>query len=339
MVDANCISRFCLVAGAVLAACPPGVVVADENEVVGQVLGVDHRSAGGYVRRISTEKPDGEEVTPGAELYGLDRITFLKLEVTIRICDRDPQTLRDSDPSHTVSLPQSCETGKQQPSENNTPGAGWAKIRPDAGDASQLIAATAGSGVATAGSDAALTGIIASSLDTSATEKHELFGYYIVKPGDDLDKIAAETNTTAADLRTLNRLGPNALPLAGQTLFTFSKANLMEWPVFGKIVGTYMQNGNNDIVISAPANSIVRAAASGTVLYSDKLAPLPGQTVLISHSDGEVTAYYGLKNATVQKGAVLTRGSPVGNIGDGMLHFEVRVGGLAVDPAARLGDR
>jgi hypothetical protein len=335
MVNANCISRFCLVVGAVLATCRPSVVIADENEVVGHVLGVDHRSAGGYVRRISTKKPDGEDIAPGAELYGLDRITFLKLEVTIRICDRDPQTLHDSDPSHTVNLPQSCKAGEQRPPDNSAPGAGWAKISPKIGDVMQVASA---SETVEAPHDALLD-VIANDLDASATGRGDLFGYYIVKPGDDLEKIAAKTNTTVADLRTLNRLEPDDLPQPGQTLFTFSKANAMEWPVLGKIVDKYMQNGNNDIVISAPANSIVRAAASGTVLYADKLAPLPGQTVLISHSDGEVTAYYGLKRATVQKGAVLAKGTPVGDIVDGKLHFEVRVGGLPVDPAARLGDR
>jgi hypothetical protein len=91
-----------------------------------------------------------------------------------------------------------------------------------------------------------------------------------------------------------------------------------------------------------PAGQSVLAPASGTVLFAGPLL-LSGQTVLIDHGQGVVSALFHLSRLDVAAGQVLETRAPVGLSGDTgvcpepMVQWRTYVNGIAVDP--RLLDR
>jgi murein DD-endopeptidase MepM/ murein hydrolase activator NlpD len=118
------------------------------------------------------------------------------------------------------------------------------------------------------------------------------------------------------------------------------------WPVSGRIISTYgpKQGGvhNDGINIAAPAGTIVQASAPGTVVYADSELKGFGNLVLIRHEDRWMTAYAHLGNLNVQKGQKIARGTKLGTVGSTgsvdqpQLHFEIRRGTEALNPAVYL---
>ncbi|MDE6649531.1 MAG: peptidoglycan DD-metalloendopeptidase family protein [Muribaculaceae bacterium] len=82
----------------------------------------------------------------------------------------------------------------------------------------------------------------------------------------------------------------------------------------------------------------VRAAVSGTVKHISYDPDGYGHYVVMTHSDGMETVYGHLQHALVAQGQFVSAGQPValgGNTGNSTgphLHFETRMGGVAVDP-------
>jgi septal ring factor EnvC (AmiA/AmiB activator) len=171
---------------------------------------------------------------------------------------------------------------------------------------------------------------------------------------------AAELEKTARDIQRLlarlerqrqaeeqrRRAGGRAPePYTGE----FAKARKqLEWPVDGKIVGSFGPERhprfgtttlNNGIDIAAPNGTPVRAVARGRVDYtSDDFAAF-GQVVVVNHGDGFYTLYGHLSEILVAQGQEVQPGQAIGRVGDSgtslkgtVLHFEVRKGGTALDP-------
>ena len=171
---------------------------------------------------------------------------------------------------------------------------------------------------------------------------------------------AAELEKTARDIQRLlarlerqrqaeeqrRRAGGRAPePYTGE----FAKARKqLEWPVDGKIVGSFGPERhprfgtttlNNGIDIAAPTGTPVRAVARGRVDYtSDDFAAF-GQVVVVNHGDGFYTLYGHLSEILVAQGQEVQAGHAIGRVGDSgtslkgtVLHFEVRKGGSALDP-------
>jgi murein DD-endopeptidase MepM/ murein hydrolase activator NlpD len=119
------------------------------------------------------------------------------------------------------------------------------------------------------------------------------------------------------------------------------------WPVEGKVVsrfGTAADGLRNDgINIAAPEGAPVKAAADGVVAYAGNELRGFGNMILIKHADNWVTAYAhnsGLlvkKGDQVKQGQVIARVGSSGNVANPQLHFEIRNGTRAVDPAEKLG--
>ena len=69
-----------------------------------------------------------------------------------------------------------------------------------------------------------------------------------------------------------------------------------------------------------------------------------GQTVIVEHGGGDYSVYGSLGRINVAKGAHITKGEVIGSVGTSdpdlppHLHFEIRHGGPAVDPATWLRD-
>jgi murein hydrolase activator len=125
----------------------------------------------------------------------------------------------------------------------------------------------------------------------------------------------------------------------------------LDWPVRGEVVGhfgpeTHPKWGtttmNNGLDIQAPMGTAVRAVAKGRVEYTSDDYAGYGEIVILNHGDGYYTLYAHLSEIGVQQGVEVAAGETIGKVGDTgslkgtVLHFEVRKGGTALDPAGWL---
>ena len=117
------------------------------------------------------------------------------------------------------------------------------------------------------------------------------------------------------------------------------------WPVAGDVISGFgvARNGerNDGINIATRMNAPIRASASGTVSYSDRLNGY-GNLVLIKHSNGYVTAYAHADRILVGQGDFVAKGQVIGyagqtgDVSSPQLHFEIRDGTKPVDPRRML---
>ena len=119
----------------------------------------------------------------------------------------------------------------------------------------------------------------------------------------------------------------------------------LAWPVAGVVTDGFGPRGgrfHTGIDIPASMGAGVRAAAPGRVAYAAELAGGWGLLVSIAHGGGVRTLYAHLSRIDVRVGQWVQTGSQVGLVGatgdatGPHLHFEVRVGGAAVDPLPAL---
>ncbi|WP_170004235.1 M23 family metallopeptidase [Pseudopontixanthobacter vadosimaris] len=100
--------------------------------------------------------------------------------------------------------------------------------------------------------------------------------------------------------------------------------------------------GHDGLDYAANAGDMVRAAASGTVVFAGAEAERFGRMVVIDHGQGWRSVYGHLERITVATGDVVKTGERVGIAGDAgdaervELHFELRHAGRPVDPAPLL---
>ncbi|MGH7602406.1 MAG: murein hydrolase activator EnvC family protein [Gemmatimonadaceae bacterium] len=120
----------------------------------------------------------------------------------------------------------------------------------------------------------------------------------------------------------------------------------LDWPVNGTFLyrfGRFVNPNNtttrwNGIGISAPIGTPVKSVSAGTVAYAGAMGTY-GNTVIVEHGGGDYSVYGSLDHIAVRKGARLIKGQVIGTVGvsdpalGSHLHFEIRRGGPAVDPA------
>jgi septal ring factor EnvC (AmiA/AmiB activator) len=120
----------------------------------------------------------------------------------------------------------------------------------------------------------------------------------------------------------------------------------LDWPVDGTFLyrfGRYVNPNNtttrwNGIGITAPVGTSVKSVSAGTVAYAGPMGTY-GNTVILEHGGGDYSVYGSLDKIAVRKGARVIKGAPLGTVGvsdpalGAHLHFEIRRGGPAVDPA------
>lgn len=117
-------------------------------------------------------------------------------------------------------------------------------------------------------------------------------------------------------------------------------------PVKGDVISSYgPKDGglhNDGINIAAPRGTHVRAAQNGVVAYVGDGIEGYGNLVLIRHDKGYITAYAHMDNVDVLRGTVVSKGQSIGKVGstghvsNPQLHFEIRKGTKALNPAAYL---
>jgi len=118
------------------------------------------------------------------------------------------------------------------------------------------------------------------------------------------------------------------------------------WPVQGRVISRFgvKANGlhNDGINIAVKKGTSVRAADNGVVVYAGNELRGFGNLVLLRHRGGWLTAYGHNQTLAVKIGDVVRQGQPIarsgstGNITRPQLHFEIRRGRKAVNPAQYL---
>ncbi|ARP85617.1 M23 family metallopeptidase [Bordetella genomosp. 9] len=135
----------------------------------------------------------------------------------------------------------------------------------------------------------------------------------------------------AADLARL----PTSMPLTDYPYLS-SSYGWRRHPVSGR----YTRHEGLDF--AAPGGTPILAAAGGVVRAAGPDAGY-GQRVEIDHGDGLMTRYAHASKVLVKAGDLVERGQPIARVGSSgvstgpHLHFEVRLGGQALDPRLFLG--
>jgi lipoprotein NlpD len=182
-------------------------------------------------------------------------------------------------------------------------------------------------------------------------------GYYRVKPGDTLYRIAATHGQRAADIASWNKLPASGQVRSGQLLrvappappsaaeaapspASHGKARFV-WPISGTVAAPFAASKSKGVVIVGAAGQPVKAAAAGRVVYAGSGIKAYGQLVIVRHDARLVTAYGRNAKLLVKEGQPVKQGeviaqSGTNSAGKASLVFEVRENGKPVDPLAQL---
>lgn len=189
-------------------------------------------------------------------------------------------------------------------------------------------------------------------------------GFYRVKPGDRLYRIALENGQNYRDIARWNNIqnpdqievgqvlrvkppaGDTGTPLpappsssaASAAPSAVSSGDLaLSWPAKGSVVGRFDDSKNKGLNIAGNVGDPVYAAGAGKVVYSGAGLRGYGNLVIIKHDSTFLTAYAHNRTLLVKEGDSVTRGQKIAEMGNSdadrvMLHFEVRRDGKPVDP-------
>lgn len=159
-------------------------------------------------------------------------------------------------------------------------------------------------------------------------------GQILVIPPVSGEKLAPATSV--ADVVPAEAGAQSAKPLAGGFI----------WPARGAVISAFgAKHGgarNDGINIRVARGSPVIAAAAGTVAYAGNELKGFGNLILLRHDQGWVSAYAHnddilvSQGQAVNRGALIARAGASGQVGEPQLHFELRQGSRAVDPALHL---
>jgi len=131
---------------------------------------------------------------------------------------------------------------------------------------------------------------------------------------------------------------PEPGPACGDA--TGARPPAFHWPARGPVTSAFGTRGgelHEGIDISSRSGMLVRAAAAGTVVFSDR-KPGYGRVIFLKHPGGYKTVYAHnqdnlvLAGARVEQGEVIADMGKTGEASGPHLHFEIRVGDRPVDP-------
>ncbi|HET7932260.1 MAG TPA: peptidoglycan DD-metalloendopeptidase family protein [Rhodanobacteraceae bacterium] len=119
------------------------------------------------------------------------------------------------------------------------------------------------------------------------------------------------------------------------------------WPASGNLISGFQAGSGGDgagVDIAGKAGDPVRAAASGTVVYSGNGLIGYGELVIIKHNDTYLSAYGHNSRRLVKEGQHVDAGQEIALMGASgaprvELHFEIRKNGKPVDPMDYLPKR
>lgn len=176
-----------------------------------------------------------------------------------------------------------------------------------------------------------------------------------VRAGDTLYRIAVTNGLRMGDLAAWNglkapytlkpgrmlHLTPPAtdVPRSATTSPPAAKTPLTWiWPTDGTLRTRFMASGaSNGIDIAGRMGQLIRAAASGKVVYAGSGLRGYGRLIIIQHDDELLSAYAHCAALHVREGDVIYTGQKIAEMGNSgtdqvHLHFEIRRRGVPVDP-------
>lgn len=163
-------------------------------------------------------------------------------------------------------------------------------------------------------------------------------GFYRVKPGDTLYRIALENGQNYRDIASWNNLAnPNQIEVDQLLRVAPSGPVTFAWPARGPVLNGFDDAKNKGVNIGGTAGEAVKAAADGRVVYSGNGLRGYGNLIIIKHDATYLTAYAHNRALMVKEGDAVTKGQKIAEMGNSdadrvMLHFEVRRQGKPVDP-------
>lgn len=164
-------------------------------------------------------------------------------------------------------------------------------------------------------------------------EKAQMYGSDNVMPSADAEKqsVQAEKKISAEPVKKLPKINVRS-------------SSKFSWPVQGKILSGYgaKSNGlfNDGINIAAAKGATVSAAENGVVAYAGNEIKGMGNLIIIQHDAGWMTVYAHMDSINVKRGTKVSVGQKIGTVGETgkvdspQLHFEIRKGTKAYDPAS-----
>jgi septal ring factor EnvC (AmiA/AmiB activator) len=119
----------------------------------------------------------------------------------------------------------------------------------------------------------------------------------------------------------------------------------LDWPVAGRVSGTFGRQvdrrlhtsvASNGVRIAAESDAPVTAIHEGQVVYASTFEGF-GKLVIVDHGDVAFSLYGYLSDIDVTSGDTVARGQTLGSVGAGLdgepgIYFELRVDGRPVDP-------
>jgi murein DD-endopeptidase MepM/ murein hydrolase activator NlpD len=150
-------------------------------------------------------------------------------------------------------------------------------------------------------------------------------------------------------LETYNFLKSASLSRSSHTYARLWQKNVVPslWPVNGSLLSRFGDRQDpfsgegefhSGVDISAPIGTPVHAAADGIVFSAEYAGGGYGKMVIIDHGNGLKTRYAHLSSFEVvpgqeiRRGEIVARSGNTGRVTAPHLHFEVRIGGSAVNP-------
>ena len=201
-------------------------------------------------------------------------------------------------------------------------------------------------------------------------------GFYSVRSGDTLTKIALDHGQAWRDIAKWNGLdNPNLIevdqvlrvappvpevaaikqtkPVMAQNQVPPSAsipANASDdgmafsWPHPGPVLTGFDEAKNKGLDLAGKAGDPVLAAADGKVVYSGSGLRGYGNLVILKHNNTYLTAYAHNQTLLVKEDQTVTKGQRIAEMGSSdadrvKLHFEIRKQGKPVDPAKLLPSR
>ncbi|MDR2127512.1 MAG: peptidoglycan DD-metalloendopeptidase family protein [Burkholderiaceae bacterium] len=183
-------------------------------------------------------------------------------------------------------------------------------------------------------------------------------GYYTVRQGDTIMRIASASGQSWRDIAQWNNLdNPNVIEV-GQVLrvvpptaatavtspgaaaaATSAGADSVAfmWPSTGAMIAKFDDSKNKGIDLAGKAGDPVLAAADGKVVYAGAGLRGYGNLVILKHNNTFLTAYAHNQKLLIKEDETVKKGQKIAEMGSTdadrvKLHFEVRRSGKPVDP-------
>jgi lipoprotein NlpD len=174
---------------------------------------------------------------------------------------------------------------------------------------------------------------------------------YVIFPGQelslDVDQVAIlPTQERISSSSTNTTVNQNSIGNA-QSRAAGSANPLLRWvwPANGRVISNFSSSDTaKGIDIVGTAGDPIYAAEAGEVVYAGNALLRYGELIIIKHNDQFLSAYAHNDRLYVSEGDHVTRGQEIAGLGSTgidreMLHFEIRLAGQPVDPAAYLPPR